>query len=435
MLIRPLLIAVFWLASAAVAAQDAPTTPAVGNPPDEGILPDLGADAEALDALRTDPPTNPATESTAPSPPARDASDLQPPPSSTAPTAPIVPEARPAPSPSPSPSPTTPPLARTQWLPFDGEISRTAAGSMDVCATAVLPLTIVPGVGDIIGTVADWFCIIPASVAVDHTGAFHGNRSSNFWQPALALVLRKIWETAVDTPIFVGTIAVLVALAAGTAVVTVYEGIPVTVLTAGGIAVTLAVYTGLKAAREGVGDFIFLTTYNLLVPEGDEASSAQARANSVIQPGVTGIPATYGLVATVAGSRAPFAWGDLLPVVGPIWKSSARSEDMKLRTHRYINEVLQVNKGDLSKMDATADVLNAVQGWSMAAGQVGIGFGLGFVGVGILFALDDPRAPAAEALGIAGLIASGVGALGVAVSYGAEKLQPVAVPIAYAMSE
>lgn len=387
-----------------------------------------------------EPPAAPAVEPAPPSPaphspptepvPALEP-DLRP---EAVPEAPLVPGPRPA---EPPPL-TTPPPLRTQWTPFDGEIARTADGSVEVCATAVLPLTIVPGVGDIIGTIADWFCIIPAAIAVDYTGAYHGNRSTQFWQPAVALILKKTWETLVDTPIFVGTVAVLAAAVAGGIAVRVYADIPATVLVGGAVAVTVGVYTGLKSARDSVGDLIFLGAYNLLVREGDEASSAGARDRSVVKPGMTGVPATWGLVATVAGSRAPFAWSSFVPVLGPVWKAEARAEDIELRTHRYIAEVLQVQKRDLSGMDATAHAFSAVQGWSMAAAHVGIGLGLGFAAAGVLVAtndVDNRHAQLAEQLGAAGLVAAAIAAGGAAVSYGAERLQPVVVPIAFAFAE
>ena len=412
---------VMMLASVASAAQEAPGAPPAAQEPN----PPPFAPDEPFRAA--DGPV-PASDQGAP--PVLEA-PLAPP---MLPAGPIVAEPRPATPPSLA----TPARARTQWTPFDGEITRTADGSMDVCAMAVLPLIIVPGVGDIVGTVADWVCVVPAAMAVDYTGAFHGNRSSHFWEPTLALVLKKVWETLIDTPVFVATVAVVVAIAAGGIAVTLFAGLPITVVTAAGIGVTLAVYTGLKAARDTVGDLIFLNVYNLLVPPGDEASSAAARADSSLQPPLTGAPATFGLVATVGGSRAPFAWRDLLPVVGPIWKADARGNDIKLRTHRYANEVLGVDKKDWSGVDRTADVLSTTQGWAMAAGQVGIGVSFGFVGAGLAIALNDPdneHARTAEIIGGIGLAAAAAGGVAVAVSYGAEKLQSIAVPIAFGLAE
>jgi hypothetical protein len=332
-------------------------------------------------------------------------------------------------------SPTSATLPRTEWLPFDGELARTAEGSLDACEVMVLPLTIVPGVGDLVGTVADWVCIVPTALAVDHVGAFHGRHVSHFWEPALALVVRNMWTTAVDTPIVVVTIAVIVGAATGSIALTALGGVPVTVVVAGSIAVTAATYTALKSARDGVGDLLFVGVYNLFVRETDDDTAAAARPLQVIQPGVGGVVGGFGLMATVAGSKAPFSWAHVVPVVGPIWRAGERSADIKRRTRRYGSEVLGVDKHDLSAMDNTTDALTAIQGWSMAAAHVGLGVSAAMVGGALIASGSAESAHLAEPLGAIGLVAAGTSAGSLVVSALAEKIQPIAVPIVFSLAE
>lgn len=333
------------------------------------------------------------------------------------------------------PPPAKPAIPRTEWLPFDGELARTAEGSLDACEVMVLPLTIVPGVGDLVGTVADWLCIVPTALAVDHVGTFHGRRVSHFWEPALALVVRNLWTTAVDTPIVVVTVAVIVGAVTGSIALTALGGVPVTVVVAGSIAVTTATYTALKSARDGVGDLLFVGAYNLLVHETDEETAAAAMPSQAIQPGVGGVVGGFGLMATVAGSKAPFSWRHVLPVVGPIWRASERSADIKQRTRRYGVEVLGVDKHDLSAMDNTADALTAIQGWSMAAAHVSLGVSALMVG-GALIASSSPGTEhLAEPFGAIGLVTATTAAGSLVLSTLAEKVQPIAVPVAFSLAE
>jgi hypothetical protein len=401
-----LLLLLLLIAPAAQAQSDAP------NPLPAGI---------------EQPPHTPATDRSDPNEP-REA----PPPASAQAHAP---PAQPPVEHGVPPPPVPPGIPRTEWLPFNGELARTAEGSLDACEVMALPLTIVPGVGDLVGTVADWLCIVPTAMAVDHVGTFHGRHVSHFWEPALALVVRNLWTTAVDTPIVVVTIAVIVGATSGSIVLSAIGGVPVTVVVAGSIAVTAATYTALKAARDGVGDLLFVGVYNLLVRETDADTAAAAMPSQGIQPGVGGVTGGFGLMATVAGSKAPFSWSHVLPVVGPIWRASERSTDMKLRTRRYGAEVLGVNKRDLSAMDNTADALNAIQGWSTAAAHVGLGLSGAMVAGALIASRSPDTAHLADPFGAIGLVAASTAAGAFVVSALAEKVQPIAVPVVFSLAE
>lgn len=362
---------------------------------------------------------------------------VSPDPTPSEPVAPIAPVPAPV---EPAPAPGSPDAAapRTFWEPFDKEVVRVADGSMRVCSSIALPLTIVPGVGDVVGTISDWFCIIPAAMAVDYASAQHGKRESHFWQPALALVLKKGFETLVDTPIMIVTIGAIVAVAVGGVAATVFGGLPYAIVGAGGIGITLVLYLGLKGVRDTIGNFIFEKTFSVLVEEVGDEATADERREGWLQPGMDGVPGGYGLMATVAGSRPRFNWAHAVPVVGPIWRSGPHADEIKTRTRRYAREVLHVERQDLSGLDATAETLTAVQGWSMAVGHVALGTGVGLVGAGLGVALTDEADEAqvtAGFLGAAGLLTVIGGAAAVVVSVGADRLQPLLVPLAWGQGE
>lgn len=364
-------------------------------------------------------------------------------PSTVAPAPPTAPEptaaeSTPAPGmPAAGPNASSRP-ERTHWEPFDKEVVRVADGSLRVCSSVALPLTIVPGVGDVVGTVSDWFCIIPAAMAVDYASAWHGRRESHFWQPALALVLKKGFETLVDTPIMVVTIGAIVAVAVGGVAATVFGGLPVTVVTAGGVSITLVVYLGLRAVRDTIGNFLFDKSFAFLVEEKGDEAAADEREKGWLQPGLDGVPGGFGMMATVAGSRPSFDWSHAVPVVGPIWRAGPHADEIKRRTRRYAREVLRVEKTDLSGMDATAETLTGIQGWSMAAGHVALGVGVGLFGAGLGVALTDRANEGqltAELLGTAGLVTVAAGGAAVVVSIAADRIQPLVVPLVFGQAE
>jgi hypothetical protein len=391
------------------------------------------ADDDAVDGVEPVPPDVVPSPPLATEPPPAAPTPPTPPTPTPTPTTPPPEATPPAKTPEATPSPAAS-APRTVWEPFDSEVVRTADGSMRVCSAIALPLTIVPGVGDIVGTVADWFCIIPAAIAVDYAGAFHGERETHFWQPALALVLKKGFETLVDTPIIVVTVGALVAVAAGGVAAVFVGGLPITLVTTGAVAITLAIYLALRTFRNAIGNFIFQKTYNVLVDEASDEALAPARDSSGLQPGLGGVPGGFGLMATVAGSRPAFDWAHAVPIVGPVWRADVNAENIKRRLRRYSREVLLVDKPDLGAADASADILAGVQGYAMAVGHVGIGVGAGLFGAGLVVALTDENDEgqgAAEVLGGLGIVSVLGGVAGVVVSTGAERLQPVVVPIAW----
>jgi hypothetical protein len=327
--------------------------------------------------------------------------------------------------------------AQTRWAPFDQEVMRVADGSIRVCGSLALPLTIIPGVGEVVGTLSDWMCIVPAAMAVDYTSTWHGPRESHFWQPALALVLKKGFETLVDTPIIVVTIGAVVAIAVGSLAGVVIGGLPVSVVTAGGIGTTLVLYLGLRGVREAVGNFLFQKTFTSLVDESTEEATADERRNALLKPGLGGIPGAYGLMATVAGSRPAFDWSHAVPVMGPMWRAGAHAAELKAKTRRFAHEVMEVDKADLGAMDATIDALTTTQAIAMASSHIALGVGVGLFGAGTIMALTDTNnslQATAEILGTVGLATVAAGGAAVVVSFAADRSQPLLVPLAWSMA-
>jgi hypothetical protein len=327
--------------------------------------------------------------------------------------------------------------AQTRWEPFEREIARIADGSLDVCTTAVFPLAIVPGVGDVVGTIGEWLCLIPAAVAVDYAGAYHGGRDSDFWQPALALVVKKGWETLLDTPIMVVTITAIIASVAGGIALNATAGVPATVVSAGVFGATAAIYLGLKTGRDGVGDLLFDVFYVGLTPQADGDRIEQARRTAWPQPGVTGLPAAFGMVATVSGSKPRFDWAYATPVLGPLWRAETHARDIQQQTRRFGREVLLVDKKNLDGVDRVSSVLAGVQGYSNAVAHVAIGTGLVLFGTGLVVSLNDENGDqqtTAELMGGIGLGSVGLGGLAIVTGIAADRLQPVLVPAAWALA-
>ncbi len=414
----------------AARAQSVPTPANAPNPPPP-------ADPTA------DPPADPPAGVLPPPPPdARAATDgtYNPPPDPTPDAGAPAPVAPPLAAPPTTTELLPPAGSQTRWEPYDREAARTADGSLDVCSVAVFPLTFIPGIGDIVGAVGDWVCIIPAAIAVDYVGAFHGGHESHLWQPALALVVKKLWETALDTPIVVVTLGVFFATVGGGVALGVFTDLdlPKSVVSAGVVGATLVTYLALKAGRDGIGDLLFQAVYGVLTPEVEGEALLAVQKKSGLKPGVTGVPAGFGLIATVAGSKPRFSWKYAIPVAGPIIRSGDHAVGIKARVRRYGTEVLLEEKKDLSTMDGISDTLATIQGISFAVAHVTLGLGVGLVGGALVVSATDDTGEnqnAAEIVGTIGLVSVAIGGGAVVAGTIADRLQPVLVPSAYALSE
>ena len=370
-------------------------------------------------------PSAQAPDALAPQPPG--AAGESPMPSGSPPVAaPTEPDAAPPPPPSPPP----PPL--TQWEPLHREVEMMAEGSLRVCELAVLPATVLPGVGDAVGTAAQWVCIVPAALFVDYVALHHGSVISHFWQALLGLILKKGFDTIVDVPILVLSLAVAIGALAGGAALA-WFGAPITLTIAGVLSVGVLTWLGLRSVRDWIGDRLFEGTYFLFARKAEPAEIAEAQKHAWLKPGLAGLPAGWALISTVAGTKERFTWLHVIPVAGQLLKAGARAEDLKMRVRRTAREDLQIEKPELYAMDNAIEGLTATEGVSRAVGELCMIIGGGLFAGGVVAAAFGDR-PAAEWLGGGGLLAGGVGGAALLVGSTAKALEPVIIPAAWALA-
>jgi hypothetical protein len=327
---------------------------------------------------------------------------------------------------------------QTLWVPFEEEAARTAEGALAVCTTFLFALHLVLGVGDVVDTLGQWVCLVPAAVSLDYLAAFHSERASAPWQPGAALVAKKLTEAALDTPILVVTIAAVVVGVSGGAALAVIGNVPVTLIAAGALGGMLVTLTGLKRLRNALGDVAFDAVDGALLSRASQEQVQNAQRTSYVQPGIKDFSATFGLITTVASSAPSFQWAYAVPVAGPVWRSHAYAKNIQERDRRFAREVLLVEKEDLRAVDAKSNALAAVEGVSPAAAQVALTTVLAMVGTGLVMSLSSPRPEQghpAENLGNIGLDAAGVGALSLVAATTAQRLQAVLVPAAWSNAE
>jgi hypothetical protein len=336
-----------------------------------------------------------------------------------------------APATVPPPSPEHP----TRWMPLDRELDLAAEGSLGVCRLAVLPIVWIPQIGDVASTAAEVVCFVPAVMAVDYVGTFHGDRDGDLWQAALAIGVKKGWELVVDVPILVGSALLASGVVAVTPVV-IESGVPVSVAVAGGLVAVLGGYYAARAGRDAVGDLLFRSIYLATTSEVSGAALADEMRESWVQPRPGPSVATFGAFATAQSARPRFRWAHLVPVVGPIWQAHDRAEDAKGRMRRYAAEVLGYDDTlDLREMDAWVERLDLTAGYSTAAGHVGLIAGAGCFGAALGLSLLGHDVETAETVGLVGLGAAALGGLLIGVAEIPKTLRGPVMSAAFAGAE
>jgi hypothetical protein len=308
--------------------------------------------------------------------------------SSPAPTAPSVPPAVEAGSATtghlPSSSKIEPgtDAAARGWEDSDGAVEIAARGSIEMCEAITLPLVLLPGVGDVIGTVVEWACLIPGVLAVQYTEVHHGQRDILFWQPAVALLAAKLFRDLVQYP----AIALAVAAGVGYALIAIpaltltgaWYFIPVGVaglVTAGGLG-----YLAFYKLREKGADWVFETSYALLAHGTmSPQQQAAAREGSWVKPPLIGWPRAWALLAAAAGTEVPFTLLQWIPVAGPWFKASNWAAASKAVMRQTGREVLSDRPRDLASMDSAIDAFATTDAVLGSAGQAML------LGGGVLF--------------------------------------------------
>jgi hypothetical protein len=341
---------------------------------------------------------------------------------------------------------TEPPVEQTQpqapppplWDDLEREYEMTAEGGIDVCEALSLPLSLVPGIGDAVGTVSEWICLVPAAIAVDYVAVHHGSRDAYLWQAVVALLAQKLFVDLLDTPFYIAVgVAVLAAVGVPAAFAFFLPGTSLllpTLLVVGGGAALIAPLAWL---RDKGGELVFTTLFFALTNQvhGDEAKAARER--SVFKPGMAGFARPYVLMAVAAGTKPEREPIELIPVYGTWSKSMRTGELLKERMRRVGKDVLLDKPDrDLTVMDGTIDTLQFIRGAVGAGGQaIAIGgLGVGLTGV-ILPATGSVDQQTGDTIGFIGL-GIAVAGLGIyALSTTADTVRTLAVPCAYGCFE
>lgn len=340
-----------------------------------------------------------------------------------------------------------PVVATPRWDDIDREVQVAAEGGIDVCEALSLPLSLVPGIGDAVGTVTEWLCIVPAAIAVDTVALQFGGRDATLWQATVALLSRKLFEDLIDTPLTILVAAAAVAAVGalvGSVLISLYvvPGFPIflpTLIAVGAGSVLVAPVAWLK---EKGGELLFEAVFFGLTSQIYGEELEKKRSEALFRPGDPqlqkgGWARAYVLAAAAAGSKGKAGLWSVLPVAGPIVKAGEEIVATKERMRRVGRDVLMDPPGrDLTSMDTAVDVIAGTKG---VVGAVGQGLALVGLGVGITGAVmpqgnADEKATA-ETVGFVGL-GIAVAGLGVyALSTTADTVKTLTVPCLYGCFE
>jgi len=411
-----------------------------------GLLLFVGLLAPRLAIAETAAPASAPASAAAPDPNATSPAAA----ASAAATSPVpapAPESVAAPTPASAPAaaaqPGAPAVGSTvRWPDADDTAGRLGEGSIEACETIIMPLTWIPGIGDVVGTVVEWACLVPALLAIDYVEAHHGQRDSFLWQPAVALVAQKLFRDLLETPTIVGIAALAIIYAtAGTAFFAVnpvlLPFLPVGV--AGLISLSGIAYVFMYKVKEHAGDWVFDTVYGLLTSEVPPDRSKQLAERNWIKPPLNPFFRAWVLLATAGGAGAHHQWYFWIPVVGPVLKSNDQRAAFKEQIRRTGRDMLGENKQDYAGPDLAIDILVGARGWMGAVGQALLfgGAGLFFAGT-TLAAIDyinnqnlQRYAIAISTIGVTGIAAAGSGALLILAREIPEKLWMFVVPLTY----
>jgi len=363
---------------------------------------------------------------------------------STKPATEATPTAEPTTAPAPAPTPPAPAAEpfTIRWEDSDEMVAAAARGSINTCESLTFPLKLIPGAGDVISIVLEWACLVPGVFAVEYVEAHHGKRHHLYWQPAVALLLSRLYRDVIEYPaIAVAVVAgVAYAVVAVPALVFAPYFIPVGIaglVTLGGVG-----YVVFKKVRDKGSDLVFDVSYKLMAPAYATTAEMDAAASeSLLQPPLGGWTRAWALAAAAGGADPSWSITFWIPVVGPWIKASARNDAIKRTLRRTAHDVLNEEDASFDAADTTTDVLTVTEGLLGASGQALLLAGGGLFVAGAIFAGMEYQAT--EDLGRYAAIAAGTGTAGVAVAGTGlglillrevpEVLRPIAIPIAYGL--
>ena len=197
-------------------------------------------------------------------------------------------------------------IPQTVWEPQDDEAEAAALGTLGMCESLVLPLSIVPGVGSYVGLAAEWACLVPAAFATQNVALHHGDHAPYLWQIFIPLVAQKTFDTVIAIPfpifVFAGGLA-----GVGLGAASFWQHAPVGLTVGLAVAPPALIFLGYKFVQEHGGELVFSGLYGVFdnALEGEE--HAEAARTAWLGPRVTGIPGALAIVSTAAGAEAPFS--------------------------------------------------------------------------------------------------------------------------------
>lgn len=416
------------------AAEDSPEgEPAPDNPPSD-VHPEKTPKEETPPAAATgrQPETSDPSEGKAPN----DAYAPDPAPFANA-------EVEPAPKDGPLPK-TPGAQPPPQWNDADEMIEVAAEGSIETCEALTFPLVFLPGIGSVIGSVAEWACLFPGALAVDYTQAFHGDRDSLLWQAGAALVMAKLWREVwkyAGIAAIVGLVAAGIGAGTALALVAPYY-IPVAIaglVTAGG-----AGFLVWKRLRAAGASGLFSLTYWLFTGEFEsEAHRQEVQERAPVKYRVEGMNRAWALMATAAGAQPDRELWFYIPIFGAWGKAMARAEAVKAAMRRTGDDVLDEERirgpEVYVAMDNVIDTFAYAEGGLMATAHVLL------IGGGLLFTVGTGFAALQyqeeNNFGNYAILAGTTGTIGIVVASGGlvalglreivKAFRPFAAPFAY----
>lgn len=305
------------------------------------------------------------------------------------------------------------------WEDPDRKIAATARGAIDACETVAFPLTLIPGIGSIAGSVIEWACLVPAALAIDYVGVNHTGQESFLWQPLLALLAAKLYRAVVLT---VGITAIALSAAlyvtvVSAALVVANASYYIPIGLTGVITVIGAMILGMNVIEKVGSDLIFLGTYKTLantLTTPAEAAAAQERAWVKPPPGPFG--RSLALLSAAAGAEPRGEWTHAIPVAGPLFRANAKADAVEQATLQVGRDVLGERPQYPEELHMTAELTTWTEAIFGAVGQALLGVGATiFVAGTILSAVSyEQNADVVEFA----LVAGGIGSAGVFVAGG-----------------
>lgn len=254
------------------------------------------------------------------------------------------------------------------WEEPERKLRAAAAGGVGVCEAVAFPLTLVPGVGSIASSVVDWACLVPAALAVDYVGTFHAGSASHLWQPLLALLVAKIYRSAVFSAGLGVMVGAGLLFAGGASATLIALSMPyyLPIALTGVLTWAGATFLTARALERWGSDVLFGLVYGALATPlrtADEQRAAEAAA--FIAPPLGPLSRAFALFAAASGAKPAPAPRFAIPVLGPLYKSAARAEAAE-------QAVLRVGADILHEAPASPDgVQRAATMTSLAEGILG----------------------------------------------------------------